>query len=242
MNMKNEIGHRYGKLLVIDRAPNINSSARWLCKCDCGNTVIAMGHHLRSGSKKSCGCLQHKNIVGQRFGRLVVLEELPGSRIRCKCDCGNETVVLRPNLRSGNTKSCGCLRKESSYLDLTGRRFGRLTAVRIVEDPPVPNCHKQWLCRCDCGNEMVVPSSSLTSGATRSCGCLIGISRIKDEVGNRYGKLTVIGSAPPKGKGAWWLCQCDCGNTTVVSGGNLRNGNNRSCGCLRKEKRKSTDG
>jgi len=240
MKMKDEVGHRYGMLTVIGRAPSINSSARWVCKCDCGNTVIAMGHHLRSGSKKSCGCLQHKNIVGQRFGRLVVLEELPGSRIRCKCDCGNETVVLRPNLRSGNTKSCGCLKKESGYSDLTGQRFGRLTVIRRVENPF--DSHAAWLCKCDCGNETVVLSCNLKSGDTRSCGCLRKLPQIKDEMGNRYGKLTVIGPAPPKGKGAWWLCQCDCGNTTVASGGNLRNGNNRSCGCLRREKRKSIDG
>lgn len=56
------------------------------------------------------------DMTGMRFGRLVAVrrEENQGKRImwRCKCDCGNEVVVRGENLRSGNTKSCGCIEKE----------------------------------------------------------------------------------------------------------------------------------
>lgn len=55
--------------------------------------------------------------------------------------------------------------------DLTGQRFGRL--VVIAEEARGPDRRKRWRCRCDCGAEVVVRSSShLTSGNTRSCGCL----------------------------------------------------------------------
>lgn len=59
---------------------------------------------------------------------------------------------------------------------------------------------------------------------------------MKDETGKRYGKLTVIkyDHTDPKG-GAYWLCKCDCGCTTVVKGNRLRNGKTRSCGCLKRE-------
>lgn len=61
----------------------------------------------------------------------------------------------------------------------------------------------------------------------------------KDEVGNRYGKLTVVAfshSAGPKGrKNAFWLCACDCGTTTVVKGTNLRRGKTTSCGCVKRD-------
>lgn len=54
-----------------------------------------------------------------------------------------------------------------------------------------------------------------------------------DETGNRYGKLVVIERQNIPGEGrARWLCRCSCGNTTVVDGRSLRNGNTRSCGCL----------
>lgn len=48
---------------------------------------------------------------GERFGRLVVVSA-NGSERTCRCDCGAETVALCANLTSGNTQSCGCLRRE----------------------------------------------------------------------------------------------------------------------------------
>jgi hypothetical protein len=60
MKGKNELGHRYGRLLVIEeiveREPS-NRCVRWLCECDCGRRTIASGYNLRRGFVKSCGCL-----------------------------------------------------------------------------------------------------------------------------------------------------------------------------------------
>lgn len=66
---------------------------------------------------------QFKDMTGQRFGRLVVVERaedyIPpsGSKKimwRCKCDCGNEAIVMADALRQGRTKSCGCISKEKT--------------------------------------------------------------------------------------------------------------------------------
>jgi hypothetical protein len=57
--------------------------------------------------------------------------------------------------------------------------------------------------------------------------------KLINEVGNRYGRLTVLrryGSSP---MGATWLCECDCGTVVAEKGACLRSGNVRSCGCLR---------
>ena len=63
---------------------------------------------------------KYTDLTGQRFGRLVVIDRAP-TKVRngrsktswiCQCDCGNKTAVLSENLKSGNTKSCGCLHKE----------------------------------------------------------------------------------------------------------------------------------
>lgn len=58
-----------------------------------------------------------KNLIGQRFGRLTVVEELPERKCGhvvwlCKCDCGNYTKVTTSNLRSGCILSCRCYSKE----------------------------------------------------------------------------------------------------------------------------------
>jgi len=61
------------------------------------------------------------DLTGQRFGKLTVLRYHPGPRGRgfqlrwvCLCDCGNETIVLGPYLRSGHTKSCWCVRSQNA--------------------------------------------------------------------------------------------------------------------------------
>ena len=59
--------------------------------------------------------------------------------------------------------------------------------------------------------------------------------RLVDLQGQRFGRLAVISRAPNKGKDIRWICQCDCGNTRVVYGGNVRRGLTESCGCLRLE-------
>lgn len=58
--------------------------------------------------------------------------------------------------------------------DLTGKRYGRLMVLRRGEDFISPKGNKQpgWICRCDCGNEIAVRGNGLTSGNTKSCGCL----------------------------------------------------------------------
>ena len=58
------------------------------------------------------------------------------------------------------------------FVDLTGRRFGRLLVVGKT-DQKAANGNYKWLCRCDCGKEVIVIGQSLTTrNNTRSCGCL----------------------------------------------------------------------
>lgn len=127
-------GKRFGRLIVTGYAFTRTESwggkvAIWNCICDCGNKTTVKSELLRNGKVKSCGCLKHKHsynfqdLTGQRFGRLTVVE-LHGSGEnntvwKCKCDCGNGCFVTTHNLRNGNTKSCGCFRKESSRKRLT---------------------------------------------------------------------------------------------------------------------------
>lgn len=57
------------------------------------------------------------DLVGNKYGRLTVIEfvELKNHKTywKCACDCGLTVIVTGNNLRSGNTKSCGCLHRES---------------------------------------------------------------------------------------------------------------------------------
>lgn len=60
--------------------------------------------------------MPRRDLVGQRFGKLVVREWVPGSQWKCDCDCGGSTVVLTANLTRKNTQSCGCIRNHMSSI------------------------------------------------------------------------------------------------------------------------------
>jgi len=49
-------GQRFGELEVVSPADNIDGQTAWLCRCDCGNTVVVKTRNLRSGKTHNCGC------------------------------------------------------------------------------------------------------------------------------------------------------------------------------------------
>lgn len=118
------------------------------------------------------------DLTGQKYGRLTILNRAPNSRQgvmwNCLCDCGNQTQVSTRALRSGNTKSCGCLHRElvgkQFSKDLTNQRFGNLIAL----EPTADRKHGSvvWKCQCDCGNIHYTTAELLLNGHTSSCGCL----------------------------------------------------------------------
>lgn len=123
------------------------------------------------------------DITGQKFGRWTVMyktDKRTKSRLviwHCKCECGNEKDVDGYSLRSGQSKSCGCLSKEKAAercrekrIDLTGQRFGKLMALYPIYSGD-RNIHTKWHCKCDCGNECEIDFSNLKKGLTQSCGC-----------------------------------------------------------------------
>lgn len=139
----------------------------------------------------------------------------------------------------------------SKLIDLTGQKFGKLTVLGRGPDYIQSSGKKivQWECECECidpetqlHKKVLVRSSNLRNGHTKSCGCLIKEKArekcFKNEIGNKYGHLTVLREVPApatnKSLHTFWECQCDCKNHTivVVDGAKLRNGHTRSCGCL----------
>lgn len=62
---KNEVGNRYGKLLVLEYAGTNGHNALWKCKCDCGKECVKLGVSLRCGHTRSCGCY-HKEQLSER--------------------------------------------------------------------------------------------------------------------------------------------------------------------------------
>lgn len=143
IDMKNK---KIGRLTVIKfdeektkehNQNNNNKSAYWLCQCECGNIVSIDGRSLRNKHTLSCGCLQKEvasqnmkkniqplggesilqNLVGQKFGKLTVIQKALEKNNRhqtqwvCECECGNIKITTSDLLKSKKTQSCGCIGK-----------------------------------------------------------------------------------------------------------------------------------
>ena len=100
----------------------------WKCRCECGNTFYATTQRLLKGHVTSCGCKKKReDLTGKRFGRLVVLEEVPAGDPfykmfkktksdfwKCQCDCGKITYASRCLLEKGRKISCGCYQSDKA--------------------------------------------------------------------------------------------------------------------------------
>jgi hypothetical protein len=212
-------GQKFGKLTVISKD---KGSAKWNCKCNCGNSTIVRTYSLTGGNSKSCGCskkIPKKSLIGQKFERLTVVSYAGKGEWVCECECGKKIKVSSGNLKKA--KSCGCSRASI----LTGKRFGKLTVISRSDNK---NKHIQWNCVCECGKRSIVNSSNLKRGHTKSCGCLR--DEYVDLTGQRFGKLTVISKSDERKN--HWNCVCDCGKKTLAESYNLKN-KYKSCGCTR---------
>lgn len=125
--------------------------------------------------------------------------------------------------------------------DIMGQRFGHWTVIEFLG---VNNHRAEWLCRCDCGTERVMPSGRLCNGSSKSCGCArehhSGGKRMEDITGRRFGHWTVIELVGKYGRQSYWLCRCDCGKESVKSRSALgRYDEESSCGCTRRNPKKA---
>lgn len=130
-NFHNLIGQKFSRLTVIKRvddyiSPKGKHRVMYKCLCDCGEYTIVDATNLKSGKIKSCGCynvdnMKNKivNIVGNTYGQLTVLKRVENKHSDpqwlCQCSCGNQVVVKGSYLKSGHTKSCGCIKSFGEY-------------------------------------------------------------------------------------------------------------------------------
>lgn len=121
---------------------------------------------------------KYSYLIGRKINKWTILsitKKNGQAHAECQCECGTQKSVRVLNILYGYSKDCGCGRKamlrETRTKNLVGQRFGKLTVVELLEDSNKFN-RRLYKCKCDCGNEITVPSSSLTTDHTRSCGCL----------------------------------------------------------------------
>ena len=150
----------------------------WQCRCECGKEILVNTKRLKNGVVKDCGCIpkmtaRHgsiaEDLTGQKFSNLTVLRRTENKVNRtcwlCRRECGKEKAVTSKDLKAGKVKSCGCHAHDHNHnqVNLTGRRFGRLTAL----EPTKRRDQKgsiYWRCRCECGQESEATEDALVHG------------------------------------------------------------------------------
>jgi len=169
-------GKTFGRLTAL-----MYRDGYWMCKCECGAEATVKAKNLNAGNTKSCGCLNAESLskraksfpCGTKFGNLTVMRpsQNKGRRSQsiCLCDCGNEVSVNNYYLQTADKPSCGCVRSNAKRLE-AGIVFGRLTVLESRGSDA--DGHSLSLCRCECGQEVVVINNRLRSASTQSCGCL----------------------------------------------------------------------
>lgn len=166
-------GQRFGKLVVLERGEdNVSRQGyrqmQWTCKCDCGNTILAVDNSLRAGYRKSCGCL----LTGDNDTQ----------RMRDEFDKLSEQDALEilQSRKPGSAYADRKIRKKPTGVlqDLTGQCFGLWTVLRRGDTRYYKNGGQAvcWVCQCECGTIKTVPGRDLKSGASQSCGCLSSMS------------------------------------------------------------------
>ena len=166
-----EIGQIFSNL-TITAITKIGKGVSCLCACACGGQITLLSNELHRGTK-DCGCniaAIKPSLVGYSFGRLTILEELDirPKTVQALCDCGTLKQYKLGGLLSGNTKSCGCLRKDmlqgrKKYITpKVGDRFG----TRVVIAKP-DTTHST--CQCQCGEVRDLLDNSLSAGVGVTC-------------------------------------------------------------------------
>ena len=140
--------------------------------------------------KKSSPLL--RDLTGQKFGRFTVIKRVEDHVTKsgkkmvqwlCKCDYGKLFITLSANIKTGTTKSCGCLASEIAkekmdkyhasivLEDLTGQilnGFNVIGKTKPYKDPKYGLCHQQYICECvDCGNVKIIRADTLKQGKAR---------------------------------------------------------------------------
>lgn len=139
-------GRRFGSLVVKEMLYKYKNNVTYCkCTCDCGNKILVRAGALTTGNTTSCGCKHSPSLIGEKFGRLTVIAELPkvnNKRVwQCECECGNKVSLLTHTLTSGHTSSCGCLRSElHSKNEMLIRKYLFENSINFIQEYSFSDC------------------------------------------------------------------------------------------------------
>lgn len=193
-------------------------------------------------------------LAGQKFNRWTVLEEVGrrngGRRVAVRCDCGTIREVYFQEVKSGRSKSCGCLMRESARKRALSKGVNLESATSgllcyKMDTKPASNGKRRILCVCACGNEKEVNAASFIKGEILSCGCLHRLAsteRLREArskrkpvpnlEGHEFGRYRVLEKAPRESRDLKWIIRCKiCGYEAHSTTRSVQDGRQPWCKC-----------
>lgn len=220
LDPKKFIGKKFGMLTVESVVVSNGSKSKLFCRCDCGGNKVVPYVQLKNGQTRSCGCLKRKSIqkwneVGKAKTRELLADDVSRRKYLSVTESLSKNSTTKHKGVSTYRDKDGQIKSYRAYIvvdgkqihggtfqtlqdaidcrqrleekyfqplidkvksaktngeNLTGKIYGRLVAISPTEKRV--NGRVVWHCKCECGNEVDVPSSYLTSGEIQSCGCL----------------------------------------------------------------------
>ena len=159
-----------------------------------------------------------EDLTGQKFGKLTAIEWRGdrGGRYLCRCDCGTEKEMYASALLRKSTKDKSCIdcAKMRRLIDISGQRFGKMTAISYAG-------RSRWLFRCDCGKwEVRRYHRNAGIKSCRDCNphapkLLLNGKKVRwtDYIGHKFGCLTLV-RREKRGAGkqtSKLICECNVG-------------------------------
>lgn len=217
-------------------------------KCTCGTKRVVRASSVIKGRSRSCGskeCIAEEQKIqdklftlpdedpiniGDVFKKLTVVGFAEDTAQNNKqyvvqCTCGNKLTVSAYTLKTGRKGSCGI----SHYALKIGQRFGALMVTAIDPDDPT-----NITTTCECGEVEQYKRRKLLKGAIKLC-LKERVHKRKHpiNIGDTFGKLTVIEEVFGYGKGhhRYYKCSCACGSECVKRFDGLVNLTATHCGC-----------
>ena len=136
------IDKRFGKLTVLSFEGVHDKNAIFKCRCDCGNEITVRGNDLKNGHTTSCGCSKKeamrksyeeiwRSFIGTKINFLTATKFIGTKNEKAmfefECECGNKIILSADTVKSGKTKSCGCI----------GSSYGEAYISKLLDDSKI---------------------------------------------------------------------------------------------------------
>lgn len=178
IDIKDVLSHlKSYNLSVLNPNEYVNGNSKLQIICSNGHTMSVSYTDFKKRKIKGCNkCINSythiwENRLGEIWRDLLLISYEGNGMCKFKCSCGVLTIKRYSDVEIGRVTSCGHNKENQKIKDQTGTKYNKLLAIKELD---IVNGQREYLFRCDCGNEVVRHFKEVKRGKLMSCGCGVG--------------------------------------------------------------------